>query len=56
MSFPETILTETPTDVAEEILILLSDEPVSAGLRLWLGHLRGDVVNARDQGSLLEKP
>lgn len=54
MSFPDSILLDTPTDVAEEILTLLSDEPVSDGLRLWLGHLRGDVVQARAQDSMFK--
>jgi hypothetical protein len=54
VSYPDSILLETPTEVAEELLILLSDEPVSDGLRLWLGHLRGDVVNARAQATMFE--
>jgi hypothetical protein len=52
VSFPESLITETPTPVAAEILTLLSDLPVSEGLRLWLSHLRGDYRNARDQESL----
>lgn len=52
MAFPDSLIVETPTDVAVEILALLSDQPVSDGLRLWLGHLRGDVANAKAQESL----
>jgi hypothetical protein len=54
MSFPDSLITETPTPVAEEILRKLSDDPdVSEGLRFWLSHLRGDVRNARAQDSLM---
>ena len=53
MPFPDSLLTEIPTDVAAEILTLLSDVPVSDGLRMFHGHLRGDVVNAQAQESML---
>jgi hypothetical protein len=52
MPFPDSLILETPTPVAEEILRKLSDEDVSEGLRLWLSHLRGDVRNARAQDSM----
>jgi hypothetical protein len=52
MPYPDSLIVETPTPVAGEILTLLSDQPVSEGLRLWLSHLRGDYRNARDQESL----
>lgn len=52
MPFPDELLVPTPTPVATEILILLSDEPVSAELRMWLSHLRGDVRQAEAQDAL----
>ena len=52
MSYPDTLLVEIPTKVANELLVLLSDEPASDGLRLFLGHLRGDVRNALAQESM----
>lgn len=50
--FPDSLLLEVSTDVASEILRLLSDEPVSPELRLFLGTLRGDVAHARAQDPL----
>lgn len=52
MAYPDSLIVETPTPVAGEILTLLSDVPVSEDLRLWLSHLRGDYRNAQAQDSM----
>lgn len=50
--YPHSALYDIPTEVAEELLTLLSDDPVSAGLRALLGQLRGEVRDARSQTSM----
>ena len=52
MSFPDSLMIEVPTPVAVELLAVLDGCPTSAGLRLFLDHLRGDVAEARAQAPL----
>ncbi len=52
VGYPETLITEVPTDVAAELLTKLTGEHVSMGLAAWLDVLRGDIVHARGQARL----
>jgi hypothetical protein len=49
VSYPESFLNDMPVTVAEEVLIKLSDDPVSAATRRWLAEIRGSVVECQAQ-------
>jgi hypothetical protein len=40
--------------VAYEVLAVVGDAAVSAETRMWLGHLRGEYVNAKAQDSMFQ--